>query len=87
MCVRSYGLLVRVYKFAMADSIEERMYTLQEAKTALGNGSLRKLTADEKKKARITALKGMRNSFVAGLVKLFNILHTHNAFRPSHNRT
>ena len=42
----------------MAESIEERMYRLQEAKAALGNGSLRKLTADEKKKARITALKG-----------------------------
>jgi hypothetical protein len=54
--------LVRVYQFAMKDSIEERMYRLQESKTALGNGSLRKLSADERKKARITALRGKSNA-------------------------
>ena len=49
---------VRVYQYAMKDSLEERMYRVQENKTALGNGSLRKLTAAEEKKARITALRG-----------------------------
>ena len=42
----------------MENSIEERMITLQQSKTALGDGSLRKLSAEERKKARITALKG-----------------------------
>jgi hypothetical protein len=58
---------VRVYQFVMEDSIEERLLQLQESKTALGNGSLRKLTKEESKKAKITAMKGqpMRGLSVA----------------------
>jgi hypothetical protein len=36
----------------------QRMINLQEAKSALGKGSLQKLSSEERKKARITALKG-----------------------------
>lgn len=45
----SFLFSVLVYQFAMPDFIEERMYRLQESKTALGNDSLRKLSADERK--------------------------------------
>lgn len=47
---------VRVYRLLMADSIEERMVGLQDAKAALGKGSLEKLSPEEKRKARLTAL-------------------------------
>ena len=43
----------------MKDSLEHRMVELQEAKAALGKGSLQKLNAEERKMARITALKGI----------------------------
>ena len=63
----------------MKDSIEERMITLQDAKSSLGNGSLRKLTAEERKRARITALKGelaiwehsLKQSLLFGICNLF----------------
>jgi len=43
----------------MKDSIEERMLAkVQEGKTALGKGSLQKLNAKERSKAKITALEG-----------------------------
>jgi SNF2 family DNA or RNA helicase len=50
---------VRVLRFVMKDSLEERMIALQESKAALGKGSMEKLSADEKRKARITALKDL----------------------------
>ena len=43
---------VRVVRLVMNDSLEGRMVDLQDAKTALGNGSLRKLSAAERKKVR-----------------------------------
>lgn len=47
---------VRVYKFVMKDSIEESMISLQQAKAALGKGSLQTISADERKQARLTFL-------------------------------
>jgi len=47
---------VRVYRMLMKDSLEEKMVDLQDAKAALGKGSLEKLTDEEKRKARLTAL-------------------------------
>jgi SNF2 family DNA or RNA helicase len=50
---------VRVMRFLMKDSIEERMIALQDSKAALGKGSLEKLRPAEKRKARLTALKDL----------------------------
>jgi SNF2 family DNA or RNA helicase len=50
---------VRVIRFLMKDSIEERMIALQDSKAALGKGSLEKLHPAEKRKARLTALKDL----------------------------
>jgi hypothetical protein len=50
---------VRVMRFLMKDSIEERMVALQDAKAALGKGALEKLRPEEKRKARLTALKDL----------------------------
>jgi SNF2 family DNA or RNA helicase len=46
-------------RFLMKDSIEERMVALQDAKAALGKGALEKLRPEEKRKARLTALKDL----------------------------
>ena len=43
----------------MKDSIEERMIQLQEAKAAIGKGSMEKLKPDEVRKARIGDLKSL----------------------------
>jgi SNF2 family DNA or RNA helicase len=50
---------VRAIRFIMENSLEERMVTLQDSKAALGKGSLQKLNKEERKKARITALKDL----------------------------
>ena len=50
---------VKVIRLIIKDSLEERMVQLQEAKSALGKGSMQKLTKEERKKARITALKDL----------------------------
>jgi SNF2 family DNA or RNA helicase len=50
---------VRVYRFVMKDSLEERMLNIQEAKLALGKGSMEKLSAEEKRQARMTALQDL----------------------------
>jgi SWI/SNF-related matrix-associated actin-dependent regulator of chromatin subfamily A3 len=50
---------VRVLCFVMKDSLEERLIALQDSKAALGKGSMEKLSADEKRKARITVLKDL----------------------------
>ena len=64
------------------------MYTLQAAKTALGNGSLRKLTAEEKKVARITALKGKYFHFdqLSRIVSMGMCLNSISRFRPFRSR-
>jgi len=50
---------VKCVRLIMEDSIEERMLSkVQEGKTALGKGSLQKLNAQERSKAKITAMKG-----------------------------
>jgi tartrate dehydratase beta subunit/fumarate hydratase class I family protein len=43
----------------MKDSIEERMIKLQEAKAAIGKGSMEKLKPEEVRKARIGDLKSL----------------------------
>jgi SNF2 family DNA or RNA helicase len=50
---------VRVVRFVMKDSIEERMIALQEAKAAIGKGAMEKLKPDEIRKARIGDLKNL----------------------------
>jgi hypothetical protein len=50
---------VRSIRFTMENSLEERMVKLQESKAALGKGSLQKLNKEDRKKARITALKDL----------------------------
>lgn len=52
---------VRVIRFVMKDSIEERMVDLQNAKAALGKGSLQKISPQERKKARLTFLRDLFN--------------------------
>jgi SNF2 family DNA or RNA helicase len=43
----------------MKDTIEERMISLQEAKAAIGKGSMEKLKPDEVRMARIADLKSL----------------------------
>lgn len=50
---------VRVIRFVMKDTIEERMLTLQEAKVSICKGSIEKLKPDEVRKARIGDLKSL----------------------------
>lgn len=50
---------VRVVRFVMKDSIEERMIALQESKAALSKGALQKLTPAELRKTRIEDLKSL----------------------------
>ena len=52
---------VRVVRFVMADSIEERMVSLQEAKAAIAKGSMEKLKPEEVRKARVADLKSLFN--------------------------
>jgi SNF2 family DNA or RNA helicase len=48
---------VRVVRFLMKDSLEERLVTeTQASKAALGKGAVEKLSSDEKRKARLTAI-------------------------------
>merc|ERR1711862_633370 len=49
---------VRVYRFVMKNSIEEKMvYHIQEAKAKLGKGAMAHLTAEELKVAKVMTLK------------------------------
>lgn len=50
---------VRVVRFVMKDTIEERMIALQEAKAAIGKGALQKLKPEEVRKTRIGDLKSL----------------------------
>ena len=52
---------VRVIRFVMKNSVEQRMVELQEAKSLQAKGSLEKLKAEEKRKARLGDLKGLLN--------------------------
>lgn len=50
---------VRVVRFVMKNSIEERMVSIQEAKAAMGKGAMEKLKPEEVRKARIGDLKSL----------------------------
>mmetsp|Transcript_48711 Transcript_48711/g.54492 ORF Transcript_48711/g.54492 Transcript_48711/m.54492 type:complete len:756 (-) Transcript_48711:139-2406(-) len=50
---------VRVYRLVMKDTIEERLLNVQKAKSALGKGTMAKLTVAEEKLAKITSLKDL----------------------------
>eukprot|EP00541_Cyclophora_tenuis_P009709 CAMPEP_0116550124 /NCGR_PEP_ID=MMETSP0397-20121206/5258_1 /TAXON_ID=216820 /ORGANISM="Cyclophora tenuis, Strain ECT3854" /LENGTH=215 /DNA_ID=CAMNT_0004074931 /DNA_START=81 /DNA_END=728 /DNA_ORIENTATION=+ len=50
---------VRVVRFVMTDSIEERMIEIQGAKAAIGKGTMEKLSPQELRKARIGDLKSL----------------------------
>lgn len=50
---------VRVVRFMMKDSIEERMVAVQEAKQALGKGSLEKMSKVDQEKAKLTTMKDL----------------------------
>jgi SNF2 family DNA or RNA helicase len=50
---------VRVLRFVMKDSLEERIVNLQEAKSLQAKGAVQKLKAEEKRKARLGDLKGL----------------------------
>lgn len=50
---------VRMIRFLMKDSIEERMVRLQENKEILGKGSMQKLRPEERGKAKLTAMKDL----------------------------
>ena len=50
---------VRVLRFVMADSLEERMLHLQESKALLGKGTQERLDAHEKRMARLTFLRDL----------------------------
>jgi SNF2 family DNA or RNA helicase len=50
---------VKVVRFVMKDSIEERFLKVQSAKAALGKGSMEKLGKDEQSKAKLTAMKDL----------------------------
>jgi len=52
---------VTIIRFIMKDSIEERMVALQNAKAALGKGSMEKISQQERKKARLTFLRDLFN--------------------------
>ena len=50
---------VRVTRLVMKNSIEMRMLKYQDAKAALGKGSIEKLNKDDLRKAKVTALKDL----------------------------
>merc|ERR1719464_1620448 len=50
---------VNAIRFIMKNSIEERFINLQNAKQALGKGSLEKLKKEDRSKARMTAMKDL----------------------------
>lgn len=50
---------VRVYRLLMKDTVEARMVDIQVAKETLGKGTIERLDAEEKKRARLTTLKDL----------------------------
>lgn len=50
---------VQAIRFVMADSIEERVLRVQEAKQTLGKGILKRLKKEERGKAKVTALRDL----------------------------
>ena len=50
---------VKIVRFVMAGSIEERMVALQEAKSMQAKGSMQKLSADEQRRVRLDDLRGL----------------------------
>jgi SNF2 family DNA or RNA helicase len=52
-------LSVRVLRFVMKGTIEERMVALQQMKEAIAKGCMEKLKPDEVRKARVADLKSL----------------------------
>ena len=50
---------VTIHRFVMKNSLEERIVALQEAKSAQAAGAMRKLNAQEARKARLQDLRGL----------------------------
>lgn len=50
---------VRCIRFVMKDSIEERMIKVQQAKAALGKGSMERISRQEERVAKLTAMKDL----------------------------
>ena len=50
---------VRVIKFVMKDSVEERMISLQESKATICKGTMEKLNAEEMRKTRVGELRNL----------------------------
>ena len=50
---------VRVYRLVMKDSIEERLIKMQNMKSALGKGTMTKLSKQEESLAKVTSLKDL----------------------------
>jgi hypothetical protein len=50
---------VKAIRFIMDGSIEERFINLQNAKEALGKGSLQKLKQEDRQRARLTAMNDL----------------------------
>ena len=50
---------VNIHRFVMKNSLEERIVSLQEAKSAQATGVMRKLNAQEARKARLHDLQGL----------------------------
>lgn len=52
---------VRIVRMVSADSVEDRILEMQEAKEALGSGALRKVTQDRKKQREGRTKTGLRS--------------------------
>lgn len=50
---------VKVVRFVMSRTIEERMVTLQETKAAVGKGALEKLSPEEARRVRMCHLRNL----------------------------
>lgn len=50
---------VRVVRFVVEASVEERIMELQAAKSALGKGALQKLSPEEARRARVSDLRSI----------------------------
>lgn len=50
---------VRIVKFVIEGSVEERIFKMQDAKAAMGKGTMEKLSPEEMRQAKISALKDL----------------------------
>lgn len=53
------GKVVRVVRYRMRDSIEEKVFALQAKKATYAKGVVQKLTGDEVRQAKLTELKSL----------------------------